>query len=538
MLDIEMIILMLGIIALVGVLTRHSIYPLSLYLVIVGIILSPVLEYPLIEMHPEMVLYVFLPMLIYAISTQFSLTEFKQNLRPILLLSIGHVLFITALIASLLHYFIPGLGWPLAFVIGSVVSPPDDVAIANIAEKVKLPSRIVNILEGEGMLNDAAALILFRFSLIALITHQFSPVMASFQFVAIVICETLYGIVIANLIGKARTYIKDPIIHITVSLLTPFLAYLPAEQLGGCGVISTAVTGIIIGNFYAEKFTYQFRLLSMSVWPTISYVIQNFLFLLVGINIDTIYKAISVIPMNDLVKFTTIVVLGVIIGRFIWVYPQAYIPRWLFPHVRRNEPTLPWQYPLIVSWAGMRGGISLAAALIVPNLPVFVDNVNARDLVTFLAFAVIFATLILQGLSLPWLIRKTGVCRHTRNEAHQETSSEIRTRLIMTEAAIDWLNHYMTEASAKENNLLLEEIVMHLNNYEKLKQNLSLRLTHYQGAEITEEYSVTDEINLSHQTVEIEKEILIRLWHEEKISLRVRNKLLQELDYRTKSALD
>lgn len=536
MLDIEMIVLLLGIIAIAGIVFDKSELPLSLFLVIIGIILSPILDYPLIEMHPEVVIYVFLPLLIYGISTQFSIKDFKKNLRPILLLSIGHVFFITALIAFMLHWLVPQISWPLAFVIGAVISPPDDVAIASIAEKIKLPARVVNILEGEGMLNDAAALILLRFALIALITHHFSPVVAAFQFGSILIGETLYGIVIGHILGKIRTHIKNPILHITVSLLTPFIAYLPAEKLGGCGVISTVIVGFIIGNFYSVKFNHQFRILSRSVWPTISFVIQSFLFLMVGINIEAIYQAISVISINEIIKLSSIVIGTVIVGRFIWVYPATYLPRFLFRSIRKKDPYPPWQYPFIVSWAGMRGGISLAAALIVPSLPVFVDDVNARDLVTFLAFVVILATLVLQGLSLPWIIKKIGLTHHTEDEKHQEITTEISARLSMTEAALQWLQNYSEAITADK--ILSKEIKLHIKRYESLKNNLNQKFQHHSIMDPMEVILLTEEINLCNQIIEAEKEMLLQLWQQEKISLQLRNKLLQELDYRTQLSIE
>lgn len=533
--DIEMIVLLLGIIAVVGILTKKSTIPLSLYLVIVGIILSPFLNYPLMEMHPEVVLNVFLPLLIYAISFQCSIKEFKKNARPILMLSVGHVIFITTLIACALHYFIPAISWPLAFIMGAVLSPPDDVAITEIAEKIKFPARIVTILEGEGMLNDATALILLRFSLIAFMTQHFSIVDASLQFLAIIVGETIYGIFLGHLLGKARLYIKDPILHMTVSIITPFIAYLPPSQLGGSGLIATVVTGVIIGNYYSVKFSAQFRILSLSVWPTISFVIQGFLFLMVGINITHIYESISAIPTFDLLKIMSIIVVCAVVGRFIWVFPSAYLPRYFSKRIRAKDPYPPWQYPFIVGWAGMRGGISLAAALIVPSLPVFIDNVNARDLVTFMAFTVIFATLVLQGLSLPWIIKIIGLTHYTKHESHHEKTSELDTRIQMADAAIHWLNDYKKKARADE--ALADEIDLIIRNYEKHQDNLMVQLKKHQCPKRVREIDFFENISLYNDTIEAEKTVLIQLWQEEKISLQTRNKLLQELDYRYKTTL-
>ncbi len=531
-----MLVLMFGIIALVGYVFRKSVIPTSLFLVLTGIILALPLDLPLIAQHPELVLNVFLPLLLYQISSFSSWREFKKHIRPIALLSVGHVIFITVLVAFLTHYFIPEISWPLAFIIGAIVSPPDDVAIISIAEKIRLPSRIVTILEGEGIFNDATALILFRFSIAALITHQFILTHALLAFIVMVVGETLYGLLIGHILGKLRLYIRDPLLHMVVSLITPFIAYLPAERLGGCGVISTVVTGFIIGNYYALKFTPEFRLLSRSVWPTISFMIQSLLFLLVGINIDTIYDAISIVPIMDLAKLLSVVLVAVVVGRFVWVFPATYIPRFLFSSIRKKERRPSWQSTFVISWAGMRGAISLAAALAVPSVPVYIDNINARDLVTFLVFGVILFTLILQGISLPWVIKGLGIQKHSDREAYLEKLSELTARQDMTQAAIKWLTGYM---KTEKNHDLLEETKLHLKNYELLKNQLQEKIKKIQPKEESdEEELIIEETNLSNKTIEVEKKLLLDLWAKEKITLAVRNKLMEQLDYRAKYISD
>ncbi len=533
---IELLTLLFGIIAIAGYVFRKSVIPLSLFLVITGIILSLPIDFPLISRHPELVLNVFLPMLLYQITSFSSLREFKKHVWPIALLSVGHVIFITILVACLIHYFVPQISWPLAFIIGAVISPPDDVAIVSIAEKIKLPSRIVTILEGEGIFNDATALILFRFSIAAFMTHQFLLTHAILAFVAMVIGETLYGLFIGNVLGKLRVYIRDPLLHMVVSLITPFIAYLPAERMGGCGVISTVITGFIIGNYYAIKFTPQFRLLTRAVWPTITFMIQSLLFLLVGVNIDTIYQSISIVPISDLIKFLGVVLVGVVLGRFIWVFPVTYLPGFLFPSIRKKYPAPSWQSTFVISWAGMRGAVSLAAALAVPAVPVYIDHIQANDLVTFLVFGVIFFTLILQGISLPWVIKWLGIHKHVKQELFLETFAELSARKEMTLAATQWLAEYM---ASEKNPDLLEEVQLQLKNYEALLNHLEKKITHIQPKnESAEEELLIDEVNLSNKTIEIEKNILLDLWAQEKISLFIRNKLMEELDYRDKYISD
>lgn len=528
--NIAIAVILLSIIVIIGSIFEKSKLPLSIFLVLTGIVLSPFIHWPLIEMHPHLVLYIFLPLLLFEISAKTSIRDFKSNLKPILFMSIGHVLFMTVLIASVLHYAVPAIGWPLAFIIGSVLAPPDDVAIANIAQKVKLPNKIISILEGEAMLNDAAALVLLRFSVIAWVTHEFSLNMAAMQFMVIMIGETLYGILLGNFLGKIRLYIKDPMLYITSTLVTPFIAFLPAELLGGTGVISTVVTGFILGNYYAQQLKPELRTLYYAVWPAIAFILQSVLFLLVGVNINVIYHSVSMVPTSDMVKFVGLVSLCVVFGRFAWIYTGTYLSR-LFPRAGKKQKPVPWQYPFIMSWSGIRGGISLAAALIVPNLPTHVDNLMARDFVTFLVFSVIVVTLVLQGLSLPWLIKKTNINQFTHEEKHKERSSEIVTRLTMIDAALAWLRD--TAIESDNNKAVLDEIYENIDHYEKLKARLNRKLSQHQKQTMVEEFIINTEMNFYTQTLEIERDVLIKLWKDDKISLQIRNNLLVELDFRS-----
>jgi monovalent cation/hydrogen antiporter len=534
--QIELFVLLLGVVAIVGFLFRKSRYPTSLFLVITGIMLSPFIDFPLISKHPNLVLNVFLPLLLYEITTISSWREYKKQIRPILLLSIGHVFFITIFVACLIHYFLPQTSWPLAFIIGAIVSPPDDVAIISIAEKVKMPSKIVTILEGEGIFNDATALILLRFSVVALISHQFILSNAAITFMLMVVGEIVYGVILGHVLGKLRTYLLDPFLHMVVSLITPFIAYLPAERLGGCGVISTITVGFIIGNYYSVKFTPEFRLLSNSVWPIISFVLQSFLFLLVGVNIDTIYAAISAVPIVDLIRFLLVVLFGVIIGRFMWVYPVTYLPNLIFRNTKKRKPKVPWQSAFLISWAGIRGAISLAAALSIPALPVYVDNVNARDFVTFLVFGIILFTLLIQGMSLPWLIKVLGVQKYKKHEMYIEKLEELFARRDLSQAAIQWLTEYLAKETNKE---LIAETKLQLKNYTSLHQHLLKKIRESSPyEEVDEENLYIEETSLLNKLIEVEKNLLIDLWEKEKISLAVRNKLMEQLDLRTKSILD
>lgn len=531
--QIENYITLLAIIAIIGLVFNRSKIPISLILVLVGMLLSPFLHLNYIDLNPSLVLDVFLPLLLYQISTSASWKDVKKNVRPISLLSVGHVIFITFLVAFVFHLLLPELGWPLAFILGAVISPPDDVAIVSIADKVRMPQRLLTILEGEGMLNDATALIIFRFALAAMITHQFAFLDAIEAFVAVVVAEIAYGLTLGHALGKLRLKIDDPILHMMVSILTPFLAYLPAERLGGSGVLATVTTGFVIGHYYSVKFSAEFRIISRAVWPTISYALQNWLFLLVGFNIIFIWQGIAAIPPEFLALYGLTIVAAIIIGRFVWIYPASYLPRLFFKKIRSKEPHLPWQYPILVSWAGMRGGISLAAALAIPALPATAQGYDARDLIIFLVFCAILATLVMQGLTLPWLLKILGAKHYSQQEQYHEHLAELKARIKMIKAVLQWLKEY--KELAINNPKLLSEIRLQLKNYQALKKSLLERIKKFDSRDNYQaENDVMDSIYLKKQIIAIEKQELLRLWQEEHISHSVRNKLLDQLDHRAK----
>lgn len=524
---------LLGIVVLVGIIFGKSSAPLSLFLLIIGMILSLFPLFPHVHFNPELVLNVFLPLLVYEMTAETSWREVKFNFRPIFLLSIGHVIFITIAVAVVIHALLPQLGWPLAFVLGSVVSPPDDVALIPIIEKGYLPQRLVTILKSEAMFNDAMALIIFRFALVALVTHQFSLLEASDDFAYIVIGEALYGLALGFAMGNLRVRIQDPRLQMIVSLLTPFVAYIPCVKLGGCGILATAVTGLVISHRFFPHFSAETRLLSRSIWSTLSFILQNILFLLVGLNIPYIMNAISTIPGHDLALYGIAVTLTVIIGRFLWVYPSAYIPRFLFKSIRKKDPYPPWQYPFVLSWAGMRGSISLAAVLAVPHIDIMVNGGNAKDLLIFLVFCVILFTLLVQGLTLPWVIEKLGVNSYKDEEARKEDLSEITARIKISEAVLEWLQQYKN--SAPQNHTLSEEIKFYIRKYQITRKQFEQQLKEYAKSKpVVPGPQAEEGLILANQIVKIELSALSRLWHEDEISHRIRNKLLQELDHRSR----
>lgn len=525
-------LLLFGIIVLLGQLFQKSTIPIALILVIAGMLLSLVPFFPEIRLNSQLVLDIFLPLLVYQISSFSSWRDMKKQARPIALLSIGHVFFITILVAVVFHALIPQLGWPLAFVLGAIISPPDDIAIVSIAEKIRIPERIFIILEGEGMFNDAAALTLFRFALLAAITNQFSLMTAATSFFMLIIVELAYGLVLGHLLGMIRVHIKNTSLHVIASFITPFLAYLPAVKFGGSGIIATATVGFIIGNYYTLRFTPEYRLTALTIWPTFAFAIQGLIFLLVGLNLHSIYMRISAIPLSTLTLYITSIIAVIIVGRFIWVYCiLIFLPRFLFPSLRKTDPYPPWQYPFLISWAGIRGGISLAAALAIPAFTLKINSIDVRDFLVFIVFCTIFVTLILQGLPLPFIIKKLRLDKVAESERYTEHLTELQARVKMINAALKWLEHY--KANVKHDKKASAEVDAYIYEYQMLKQNLQERiLNHHDIVLHDEELEIQDKLNLLCNIVTVEKKELLRLWNDKNINLRTRNKLISILDHR------
>jgi CPA1 family monovalent cation:H+ antiporter len=413
---------------------RVNIAP-AILLMLAGIALAFVPGMPAVELPPEVVLLLVLPPLIYSASVAMSWREFKHNLRPITLLAVGCVIFTASAVAVATHYLI-GLPWNVGFLLGAIVAPPDAVAPLAIVRRLGIPRRILVVLEGEGLANDATALILYRFAVIAITTGSFSLSKATGDFFAIVAGEALFGIAVGWLSLRARHNARDPQVEITLSLITPYLAYWVPEHLGGSGVIATVACGLYVswnGPLWISSAT---RLQGIFFWDLVIYLIEGLLFLLTGFQMRLLYEKSKAFPLDDILLATALVAGIVIVARFVWVYPATYLPRVMSPALRRRDPSPPWQWVFILSFAGVRGAVSLAAALALPFALASGDAFPNRDLVLFIAFGVIFVTLVGLGFSLPMVVRWLGVADAGRNEHIAEHQSEIAARREALDAAL------------------------------------------------------------------------------------------------------
>ena len=350
--------------------------------------------------------------------------DFHANLRPISLLAIGLVLFTTIIIAWLAHCL---TGIPLAagFVLGAIISPPDAVAATAITERLRVPQRIVTVLEGESLVNDATALVAYRFAIAAVVTGTFSLSRAGLHFVVAAAGGVLIGLGIGWLAAKIQGRLDDPPVQVTISLLTPFAAYLPADRLGVSGVLAVVTAGLYIGWRSPETINSRMRLQAYPVWEMVVFLLNGVVFILIGLQLPEVMRHLAGQPKVQLVWDALLISLAVILIRFLWVFPATYLPRLLSKKLRKRDPYPDWRHVTIVGWTGMRGVVSLAAALALPLTVQDGSPFPGRDLILFFSFAVILATLVLQGLSLPSLIRWLKV---VDDGVHEKEEREARLR--------------------------------------------------------------------------------------------------------------
>jgi Na+/H+ antiporter len=435
----QIFLILLAVLAGTALLARRLNIAPAILLLLAGIALAFVPGMPAVELPPELVLLVVLPPLIYSASVAMSWREFRSNLRPIILLSVGCVIFTAFAVATATHYLI-GLPWGVGFLLGAIVAPPDVVAPLAIARKLGMPRRILVVLEGEGLANDATALILYRFAVAAISTGLFSLPKATGTFAAIVVCEILFGVAVGWLSLRARHRARDPQVEIALSLITPYLAFWIPEHLGGSGVIATVACGLYIswnGPLFISSAT---RLQGIFFWDLVIFLVEGLLFLLTGFQMRLLFEKSKAFPLQDILLTTALVAAIIIVARFAWVYPATYLPRLISKQIRRRDPAPSWQTTFIVAFTGVRGAVSLAAALALPLALPSGEGFPHRDMILFVAFGVIFITLIGLGSGLPIVVRWLGVTRDGHKEHVAEHEAEIAARREALDAALKSLD--------------------------------------------------------------------------------------------------
>ena len=519
---LQILVVLLVVIAAVAVLAARLQIPSAILLVLTGVALALVPGLPTVRLAPQFVLLMVLPPVIYSSSVAMSWREFRFNLRPISMLAVGCVVFTTLATAAVTHWFL-GLAWPVGFIIGAIVSPPDAVAPLSIARRMQLPRRLLVILEGEGLANDATALILYRFAVVAVSVGVFSLGHALATFAAIVAGEIVWGLAVGWLMLRLRRWVDEPRVEILLSVLTPFAAYWPPEYLGGSGVLATVTTGLYISWNGLRLISADTRLQGIFFWGFLIYMTEGMIFLITGLQARTLVGGISGYTLRELVVSGAVVCAVVILARLIWLYPATYLPRLLVPAIARKDPSPPWQWPFVLSFTGVRGIVSIAAALAIPFVTEDGRRFPDRDLILFLTFAVILVTLVGQGLLLPSVIRWLGLADAGRLERQAMRSEEFAGRRLAIEAAIDQLDELTTARG------LPEEVVAPIRLHQQSRLNHVWHRSE-DGESHQRIIALHDEIE--RLLISVERDQINELYRSGKLKDESRRRIERDLDLR------
>ena len=435
---IEIVLVMLLAATGLAVTARRYGIPYPILLVLGGLAIGLVPGLPVVELEPDIVFLLFLPPILFGAGYFTSIHDLRANLRPIGLLAVGLVLFTTVVVAVVAHALIPSLGWAGAFALGAIVAPPDAVAATAVFQRLGVPRRTITILEGESLLNDATALVAYRFAVAAALTGTFSLADAGGTFVYASIGGVLLGIAIGHLVSVIVRKVNDEVFSVVITFLAPLAAYLPAEELGLSGVLATVAAGIWVGRHAPVNLSSGVRLSGVAGWQILLFLVNGAVFILIGLTLPQALSRLGGRPPSELFLLAVAIALTAIVARIVWVFPATYLPRRI-RRIRENDPKPPIRNVVIVAWAGMRGVVSLAAALALPA------DFPERDLVIFLTFAVILATLVGQGLTLPILIHRLEIDDGSGLSGQEEAyaryiAADAATTRIET-LAVQWPGH-------------------------------------------------------------------------------------------------
>lgn len=423
-------------------------YPI--FLVLAGLVISLVPGIPDVELDPDLVFLIFLPPLLYEAAWYTSWNDFWRWKRPISLLAFGLVFATSLIVAYVSQALIPGFTLALGFLLGGIVSPPDAVAATTVLKGLPVPKRILSILEGESLVNDASSLIVFRFALAAILTGTFSIHQAVGQFFLVAGMGIVVGLIGATFMYLIHRFLPTTsAIDAALTLMTPYLLYLGAEQFHFSGVMAVVTGGLFISYRSHEIFKNgNTRLNMLGVWTTVIFVMNAMVFVLIGLSLPSIINGLEESSLIQGIKYGVIISIIIILIRFLWVYPTTFIPRWLFKSVRK-EQSPGWKVPLVIGWTGMRGVVSLATAL---SIPFVLDNGSPfphRNLILLITFVVIFITLVIQGLTLPFLVKKLKIPALDYVLPHEQQEAQIKIRL--NRLAINHINTNYYEMIERSN---------------------------------------------------------------------------------------
>ncbi|HEU4684573.1 MAG TPA: Na+/H+ antiporter [Nitrospira sp.] len=515
--QLETVILLLAAVLTLTTLAQRLVLPYPILLVIGGLVLAVTPGLPTVTLNPDLVFLVFLPPILWAAAYFTSWREFRQNLRPISLLAVGLVLATTAAVAAVSHAVLPGMGWAEAIALGAIVSPPDAVSATAIGKRLGIPRRVVTILEGESLVNDATALVLYRSAVAAAATGTFSMPDAVLEFLFAGLVGIAAGLVVAQLTRRVLHVTQDSFTQIAVTLVAPYVAWVVAESVHASAVLACVAGGLYLRRHFSEAVGPVTRLQARVVWDLLVFVLNGFIFILIGLELAALRQAVPGGRIGPLLSAAGWVCMAVVFVRLIWVPLAAVLPRWASPALRKCDPMPPWQPLFLIGWTGMRGIVTLAAALALPVATASGAPFPFRAEIILLSFSVILATLVVQGLSLPPLIRLLHLSED--NELERE---EMLARRRAASAALERLESLAGQPWARKSQV------------EQLLSFYGRRVQRFAGSDPVDE-DCTDEARASFQrlrqeAIAAEREALIALRNSGVISDEVLHRLEYELD--------
>ncbi|MES2329325.1 MAG: Na+/H+ antiporter [Bacteroidota bacterium] len=424
--NFQIIIFLLAVLISLSAMGERVKIPQPILLVVAGLLIGFIPFLPDLALDPNIIFLIFLPPLLFDAAAQTSWHDFKADIRPISALAVSLVFFTTVAVAVTAHYLVPHFGWPLAFLLGAIISPTDAVAASGIIKGLNLNRRVMTILEGESLVNDASALIAYRHALTAVLTGNFIFWEVGLQFLLVASGGILAGIVVGYILVFVHKQItNNALVETGMSLLTPYLAYIAAEEIHVSGILSVVTAGLIISWRSPEIFSYQTRMRTRVIWDTIVFMLNGFVFILIGLQLPGILKQVVNYSTKELIGYGVVISLVTIVVRILWVFAGAYVTKMFHPKKTDEDGSaepepIPWKNILVIAWTGTRGVLSLATALALPLVLRTGKAFPQRHMILFLAFVVIFVTLVVQGLSLPLLIRMLNIKPDTNEDKEQK----------------------------------------------------------------------------------------------------------------------
>jgi Na+/H+ antiporter len=517
---LPLVALVAGSAAVAGAARRTPIPP-PLLLVAVALIVAYVPGVPDYTLDPHIVLPLLLPPLLYTAAVDSSYLDLRANARPVALLSVGYVLFATVVVGSLVYFLVPDLPLTAALVLGAVIAPPDAVAATAIARRLGLPSRITTILQGESLVNDATAITAFKVALAAAVGEGASWAGGIGEFALASLGGVGIGLVLMVPLHWLRTHLTEALLQNTLSLLIPFVAYAAAEQVGASGVLAVVVVALYLGH-RAWQVDFETRLQEAAVWRMVAFVLESAVFALIGLQLPFVLDGLGQYGVGQAFLYAAGTFVAVVVVRFVWVFPATFLPRLLSRRIREREADPHWRAPLIVGWAGMRGVVSLAIAFSIPLTTHEGQPFPGRDLVLFLTFTTVILTLVVQGLTLPPLIRLLKVQGRDRQA---ETLAEAQAQSQASAAAEQLLDGLL----ADERNTLPQPLEQRLRAVLERRRNAVWERLGTVN-EVTGESADDTYRRLSREMIAAEREIFVELRDRRSIDDEMMRTLLRRLD--------